>query len=54
MSRLEKIKNKLAEHSLDAIFITSPENHRYACGFHNPDGQVLITKNRSYVLADFR
>ena len=54
MTRLEKIKNKLYAAGLDGILITSPENHRYSCGFHNPDGQVLITKNKSYVFADFR
>lgn len=54
MKKLEKIKEKLAGRGLDGILITSPENHRYSCGFHNPDGQILITKNKSYVLADFR
>lgn len=44
----------MAERGLDALYITSTENHRYACGFNNPDGQVLITKNKSYVFADFR
>lgn len=54
MSRLTTIKNLLKERNIDAIYITSPENHRYLCGFHNPDGQLLITKNKSYVFADFR
>ena len=54
MTRLELIKDRLNAAGLDGILITSPENHRYSCGFHNPDGQVLITKNKSYVFADFR
>ncbi len=54
MSRLELIKKAMAEAGIDALYITSPENHLYACGFNNPDGQVLITKNNSYVFADFR
>lgn len=54
MTKLDKIKEKLRISELEGIFITSAENHRYACGFHNPDGQLLITKNKSYVLADFR
>ena len=54
MTRLEKIKSKITAAGLDAIYITSPENHLYSCGFNNPDGQVLITKNKSYVFADFR
>ena len=54
MSRLEQIKKEMAKEGIDAIYITSAENHRYACLFNNPDGQVLITKNESYVFADFR
>lgn len=54
MTRLELIKQGMAKEGVDAIYLTSAENHRYACGFNNPDGQVLITKNRSYVFADFR
>ncbi len=54
MSRLEKIKNEMLKVGLDAIYVTSPENHLYTCGFNNPDGQVLITKGKSYVFADFR
>ncbi|MBR0302729.1 MAG: aminopeptidase P family protein [Clostridia bacterium] len=54
MTRLEKIRRGMEEKGLDAIYITSSENHRYACGFNNPDGQVLITKERAFVFADFR
>lgn len=54
MSRLELIKKAMADAKIDAFYITSPENHLYSCGFNNPDGQVLITKNNSYVFADFR
>ena len=54
MTRLGLIKQELAKQGFDAIYLTSAENHRYACGFNNPDGQVLITKNKSYVFADFR
>ena len=52
MTRLELIKREMAEQGIDAIYLTSPENHRYACGFNNPDGQVLVTKNKSYVFAE--
>jgi len=54
MTRLELIKQEMAKEGVDAIYLTSSENHRYACAFNNPDGQVLITKNKSYVFADFR
>lgn len=54
MSRLKDIKSEMQKAGIDALFLSSPENHLYACGFNNPDGQVLITKNASYVFADFR
>lgn len=54
MTTLEKIKSSLLSAGLDAIYITSAENHLYSCSFSNPDGEVLITKNKSYVFADFR
>ncbi len=54
MNRLDKFKQKLAEQGADAAVISSQLNIRYLCGFDYTDGYVLITKNKSYVLADFR
>lgn len=53
-AELEKVKGLMADKGLDALWITSAENHRWLCGFNNPDGWLLITKNKSYVFADFR
>jgi len=52
--RLTKLRGVMAESSLDAVWITTAENHLYFCGFDNPDGQLLITKENAYVFADFR
>lgn len=52
--RLTKLRGAMAESSLDAVWITTAENHLYFCGFDNPDGQLLITKENAYVFADFR
>ena len=54
MNRLEKFKAALKDAGVDAAVISSQLNIRYLCGFDYTDGYVLITKNKSYVLADFR
>lgn len=52
--RLTKLREAMAASSLDAVWITTEENHLYFSSFHNPDGQLLITKENAYVFADFR
>ena len=54
MTRLEKFKRELSSVGADAAVISSQINIRYMTGFDYTDGYVLITKNKSYVLADFR
>ena len=54
MSKLDKFKVKLNEAGADAAILSSVVNQRYMTGFDYTDGYVLITKNKSYVLADFR
>ena len=54
MSRLTNFKQKMAEGGFDAAIISSAVNQRYMTKFDYTDGYVLITKNASYVLADFR
>ncbi len=54
MARLDKFKAQLKENGADAAVISSHVNQRYMTGFDYTDGYVLITKNKSYVLADFR
>ncbi len=54
MNRLEKFKAKLADNGADAAILSSAVSQRYMTDFDYTDGYVLITKNKSYVLADFR
>ncbi len=49
----EKIKNALPSDT-DGILLTSGIAQYYACGFEFEDGYVLITKNKTYLLCDFR
>lgn len=53
-SRLDALRRVMENEGIDGMWITSAENHRYICGFHNPDGQVLVTARSAYVFADFR
>ena len=54
MSKLTKFKTQMAEQGFDAAIISSYVNIRYLTGFDYTDGYVLVTKNKSYVLTDFR
>ncbi len=53
-NRYEKLRAKMTEMGLDAIYVTSAENHLYMSAFDNPDGYLFITKETTYVFADFR
>ncbi|MBC8569363.1 aminopeptidase P family protein [Oscillospiraceae bacterium NSJ-54] len=39
---------------IDAALITSPENRQYLTGMHSSAGVVVVTRNQSYFLIDFR
>ena len=54
MSRLNRFKAEMANRGFDAAVISSQINIRYLTDFDYTDGYVLVTKNKSYVLADFR
>ena len=52
--RLALLRAEMERENLDAVRVTSAENHLYFSRFDNPDGELLITKERAYVFADFR
>lgn len=54
MNRLDKLKKQMAEKGIEAAIVSSNVNIRYMTGLDYTDGFVLITKNKSYVLTDFR
>ena len=54
MSRLTRFKSEMTKRGYDAAVISSQINIRYLTDFDYTDGYVLVTKNKSYVLADFR
>jgi len=53
MSNLSKIINALPENA-DGILITNSKNQYYATNFQFEDGYVFITRERSYLITDFR
>ncbi|MCQ2423607.1 MAG: Xaa-Pro peptidase family protein [Clostridia bacterium] len=52
--RLAHLREEMAANGWDGVYVTSAENHRYICGFNNPDGQVFVGLENAYVFADFR
>ena len=53
-NRFNKLRAKMAELGLDAIYVNSAENHLYMSDFDNPDGWIFITKENAYLYADSR
>jgi Xaa-Pro aminopeptidase len=57
--RVERLREKLDEHKLDALFVSSPEsaspvNRRYLSGFTGTSAYLLITKDDALIATDFR
>ena len=53
-ARFAKLRAKMDEMGLDAVYVTSPENHLYVTDFDNPDGWAFVTKEKAWVWADMR
>ena len=53
-NRLQKLRQKLAEKGLKAIFISQPENRYYLSGFDGSAGFLLITAQEAILATDFR
>ncbi len=53
-SRLQKLRQKLAEKEVDAFLISQPENRYYLSGFDGSDGFLLITPQNTILATDFR
>jgi Xaa-Pro aminopeptidase len=52
--RLQKLRGRLAENKIDAIFISQPENRCYLSGFDGSSGFLLITPQKAILATDFR
>ncbi len=52
--RIEKLIESMNEVEVEGVIISDPYNRRYLSGFTGSSGYLLITKNRQYMLTDFR
>lgn len=53
-SRYAVLRAEMERLGLDAIYVNSAENYLYMSEFDNPDGWMLIGRERAYLFADFR
>jgi len=58
-NRLQRLREKLEQHKLDAVFIVSgennsPVNRRYLSGFTGTSAYLLITRAEAVIATDFR
>jgi len=53
-NRLQKLRQRLAEEEIEAIFISQPENRYYLSGFDGSAGFLLITSQETVLATDFR
>ena len=53
-NRLSKLRQKLADKEVDALFISQQENRYYLSGFDGSDGFLLITPQKTILATDFR
>lgn len=54
MSHLTRLTKALLATEFDAILLTSAVGQRWTSGFDYTDGYILVTRERAYLLADFR
>jgi len=52
--RLQRLRQKLAEREINAIFVSQPDNRRYLSGFDGSTGYLLITEKDAVIVTDFR
>ena len=54
MNNIAKIRQKLTEKELDAVYIENEKNQRYAAGFPFTDGAVLVARDGAWLITDSR
>ncbi|MBC8276517.1 MAG: aminopeptidase P family protein [Chloroflexi bacterium] len=54
MSRLQRLRQNLAQQELDVLLVSQPENRRYLSGFTGSAGWLLISASDAFLAVDFR
>ena len=52
--RLTKLRNKMNELSLDAVIVLDELNQHYLSEFAFTDGFLFVTREKAYLVTDFR
>ena len=52
--RLNAIRQKMAEASVDAFLVSKPENWRYLSGFTGDSGVLVVTRQEAFIFTDSR
>lgn len=53
-NRIKKVRNALEKNKLDGIWVSKKENQIYLSDFPSSNCSLLLTKDKSYLLTDFR
>ncbi|MFH1650725.1 MAG: Xaa-Pro peptidase family protein [Chloroflexota bacterium] len=53
-NRLSRLRSRLAEKGIDALFVSQPENRYYLSGFLGSSGFLLIDERNAVLATDFR
>ena len=54
INRLLRLRQRIAELEIDAVFVSQPDNRRYLSGFDGSAGYLLITDKDAIIATDFR
>ncbi len=54
LNHIQTLQKKLAEANADAAFLSDKLNQRYLSDFDFDDGYVLVTREKAYLVTDFR
>lgn len=54
MVRVDNVREKLDDYGVDALLVTNMYNVRYLANFTGSTGLVVVTKEKSYFVTDFR
>ncbi len=52
--RLAELRNSFSQYQIDALLVSNPLNYYYLSGFSGSSGELVIDREKAYLLTDFR
>ena len=52
--RVERLREAIAQQSLDALIVTQPQNRRYLSGFTGSAGVLVVSQDAALLATDFK